>query len=359
MMNPYTTLGIDRTASEDEIKKAYRKIAIKCHPDKNPSKEAEDKFRKATEAYDILKDPVKRKNYDTYGSTEGSFFGFGGGFSKSSRDYSNFNFEDLFTSTFGNSNDPFGFNINDILKNQQRSQYQYRKKEGSTLQARISLTLEEVATGCRKNIKYKKKITCIECGGTGAKKGYSKFCSSCGGSGQLFGTTCIHCGGRGKIIDSPCDTCYGEGLFTITEEINFDVPPGVSEDNNLTLKGMGNESPDGGTPGDFVVYVSVQKHEKFTRIKDDVSITLSLDHIDAVLGTMKIVETIHKTKIKLKIPPGTQPNYKMRVPGQGLPNRYSKINGDMLILVDIKIPKSIGEEEKKLYQKLKELRDNI
>jgi len=358
MNNPYTTLRIDKTASNEEIKRAYRKIAVKCHPDKDPSKEAEKRFREASEAYEILKDPKKRSNFDNYGSADGnSFFRGAGPTSNRTRSYSfddfNIDFEDI----FGNGGpDPVGWNefVNKVRKNGWRE----ARRNGETLQVRISLTLEEVATGTSKTVKYKRKIVCPDCSGVGSINGDNKVCGNCGGSGFYFGVYCKKCGGSGKLTKTTCGKCHGQRLAVTTEELSFDVPKGVTKDNKLTVKGKGNESPDGGAFGDFIVNVDVLNHSVYTRMGDNLATHLDIDNIDAVLGTHKTIQSIYGSKLKVKIPPNTQVGYKLRVPGQGLPNRYSGVNGDLMINIRISMPKEISEEEKELYEKLKEIRDN-
>jgi len=351
MKDYYKVLGIEKSASEEEIKKAYRKIAVRCHPDKNPSKEAETRFREATEAYEVLKDFSKRKNYDAYGSADGPSFR-GGPFNSSSRyhnaDFGNihFDFEDMFSTA--------GFNLNDIL----RKKAYAVKKDGASLQARIAISLEDVATGSQKTIKYRRTVKCSDCNGTGSKNKSTKTCDSCRGSGRSSGFgACAQCKGSGKIPEVHCYTCHAQGFVSSEDQIKIDIPKGVSDGDNLIAKGKGNESTEGGNNGDFIVLVSIAKHPVFTRIGDNLGVTAKIDHLQAILGDDFIVKTIYDTKVKIRIPPGTQPGDKLRVPGQGLPSRYSGLSGDMLVVLQVCVPKSITEEEKELYLKIKEMKD--
>jgi molecular chaperone DnaJ len=351
-INPYTVLGVTKDASEEDIKKAYRKIAIKNHPDKNPNnKGAEERFREASEAYSILKDPKKRKNYDSFGDPDvkswgGSPFGsrgfdrgFGGGF--------DINFEDIFTQ----------FNMGFGAQGRQKAS---DVVNGETLQARVSVTLEEVANGATKNIKYRRNIKCPDCGSTGSKNRKRKTCNSCMGSGRsVGGAACARCKGMGTIPEVVCYTCHGNGYITDTETIEVGIPKGVLQDNSLTLHNKGNEGLRGGNSGKFVVSVEVAKHPDFTRVKDDLAKTVFVDYFTAVLGGKIIVRTIYGTNIRLSIPPGTGIGTKLRVPGQGLPNINSGLNGDMMVLVNIDVPdrSRLSAEELDLYEKLKELNE--
>jgi molecular chaperone DnaJ len=360
MKDYYSILGVDRKASDEEIKRAYRKLAVKYHPDKNTSKEAENTFREASEAYEVLKDSSKRSNYDLYGSpdtrTKKSYSGF---------DYSPFSKNPFYKSTGGwHTSGEWGFefdyeNIFDTFNRQEASRGP-SKKNGANLQARIAITLEEVATGTRKTIKYKRLKKCPDCAGTGSKNKIKKACIACKGSGRSLGglAPCAQCRGKKEVPEVFCHSCNSEGFVNIQDQVTFEIPKGVNDDNNVTITGMGHEGEDGASDGDFIVFISIQKHSRFTRIGDNLGITVSIDYLDALLGTTIPIETIYGSKLNVKIPPGAQPGSKLRISGVGLPNRSSGVNGDLFVVIQIAINKyDLSEEEKELYQKIRDIRD--
>ncbi len=352
----YEILGVNRNASADEIKKAYRKLALQYHPDRNPdNKEAEDKFKEGAEAYEALSDPTKRQRYDQYGheGMRGTDF----------RSYQNVN--DIFSS-FG---DIFGGNsIFEEMFGGAHQQQQQRRREtgqpGSDLRLRLKLTLEEIATGVEKKIKVKKWKTCGTCSGSGAKPGSSKSsCPHCNGTGELrqvsrsmFGqfvniSTCAHCGGTGNIIKDQCTACEGEGREHGESTIKISVPAGVSEGNYLTLQGQGNAGRRGGPAGDIIVEFEELKHESFIRNGDDVIFNALISFPEAALGADLDVPTLTGHS-KIKIEPGTLPGKMLRMKEKGIPRLNSYGRGDQLIRIQIWVPNKVSSKEKDLLKQL-------
>jgi molecular chaperone DnaJ len=354
----YEVLGLGRDANEDDIKKAYRKLALQHHPDRNPgSQEAEEKFKEATEAYEVLKDPQKRSTYDQFGHaglSGAGGFGTGGfaGFDLSDalrafmRDFGGFGgiFDDFFGGTTA------------------RTQRGYPK--GQDLQVRLNLTLEEIAAGVEKKIKIKRLQRCDECGGSGAAKGSSKkTCPRCHGSGQLrrvsrslFGqfvnvTICDVCHGEGEIVDQPCPQCRGEGRAKGTSTVSVKIPAGVTSGNYIQMRGAGNVGPRGGPPGDVIVLVDEQQHPEFRRHGDDILHDTLISFAQAALGDQIPVPTLDG-KIDLKIPPGTQSGKIFRFRGKGIPHLHGYGKGDELIRVLVWVPTHLSSEEKKLLKEL-------
>jgi len=356
----YNVLGVSRNATQDEIKKAYRKLAMQYHPDRNPGdKEAEEKFKEAAEAYEVLSDPEKRKRYDQFGHD-----GLRGG--RDFHEYTNINdifeaFRDIFSGTgFGGSifDDFFGG------KTTARTRRGDVGLRGSDLRVKIKLTLEEILTGVNKKIKIKRYKKCSSCNGSGAERGTgTKTCPVCHGTGEIrqvsrsvFGqfvniTTCNHCGGEGKVISEPCKACSGEGRVMEDTTVSVEIPAGVSSENYLTLRGEGNAGRKNGQAGDLIVVFEELPHEFFVRKGDDVIYELYLSIPEAVLGAEIEVPTL-TGKAKLKIEPGLSPGKILRMRGKGLPNINTKKPGDQLIYVNIYIPNKISSEEKDLLKKL-------
>jgi molecular chaperone DnaJ len=354
----YEVLGVDKNATDKEIKSAYRKKAIQYHPDKNPGdKEAEEKFKEAAEAYEVLSDPNKRTRYDQFGHEGLSGSGFGGG---------GMNMEDIFSrfgdifggfGGFGGFSD-FGFGSSGGGRTQ-------RVHRGNDIRVRLSLTLEEISTGVEKKIKVKKYIKCKECGGSGAEKGSGyETCSTCHGSGQvskvsntIFGQmqtvgTCPACGGVGKIIKKKCNNCGGDGIVKDDEVINVKIPAGVSEGMQLNVNGKGNAGPMNGINGNLLVLIEEKPHSVFTRDGDNILLDKFISITDAALGTSLEIPTL-ANPVKIKIPAGTQSGKVFRIKGKGLPrvNSYSK--GDLLVSVNVWIPKSLSRDETKILENLK------
>ncbi len=350
----YDVIGVSKSASSDEIKKAYRKVALQYHPDRNPDdKAAEEKFKEAAEAYEVLSDKEKRSRYDQFG-----YNGVKGGFSGGG-----VNMEDIF-SNFGDifgGHDPF----ESFFAGAQGRGRQRRTRRGSNLRIKVKLSLEEIAKGVKKKIRVKKHTTCESCGGSGARDKQSfTECGQCNGSGyvrQVSNTilgqiqttaTCPNCNGEGTTISARCGTCSGEGKVFGEEEISIDIPAGVSEDVQLSLTGKGNAAERGGPAGDLIVIVEEIPHDSLIRDGHNIIHDLHLNFVDAVMGASAQVPTVDG-KAKIKVPPGTQSGEIFRLKGKGLPdvNGYGK--GDQLIYVNVWIPKKVTAEEKALLDKLK------
>ncbi|MCD6374236.1 MAG: molecular chaperone DnaJ [Caldisericaceae bacterium] len=354
----YEILGVDRNASQEEIKKAYRKLAIKYHPDKNPGdKEAEEKFKELAEAYAVLSDPEKRRRYDQFGHA-----GVGSGAGAQGFDFTDFDLADALRQFM---EEGFGFGFGDIFGSS-RSGGRRRKvtRKGSDLQIKLKLTLEEIATGVTKKIKVRKKVACPECNGTGSAK-YSKtvMCPVCHGSGEirqvsrsLFGqfvnvTTCHRCNGEGQVIENPCHTCHGSGLIDGSKTIEVNVPAGVSTGNYITLRGEGNAGIRGGQPGDLIIYIEEVPHELFERQGNDVVLYLPISFPTAALGGTIEVPTL-TGKAKLKIAPGTQSGKILRMRGKGIPYLRGAGSGDQLVQVQVYVPTKLNDQERQILEKL-------
>ncbi|HTX18538.1 MAG TPA: molecular chaperone DnaJ [Bacteroidota bacterium] len=348
----YDVLGVPRTASQDEIKKAYRKLALQYHPDRNPNnKDAEDKFKEAAEAYEALSDPAKRQRFDQYGheGMKGTDF----------HTYSDIN--DIFSS-FG---DIFGGSVfDDVFSGGRQQRRRPQGQAGSDLKVQLKLTLEEVATGVEKKIKIKKWKTCHVCSGTGAKPGSSRTtCPHCGGTGELrqvsrsmFGqfvniTTCVNCGGEGQVIREHCPACNGEGREQGETTIKVNVPAGVSEGNYLSLQGQGNAGRRGGPAGDVIVEFQELRHEHFTRNGDDIIYNALLSFPQAVTGGEIEVPTL-TGRSRVKIDPGTMPGKMLRMKEKGIPHLNNYGRGDQLIRVQIWVPTKLNAREKELLREL-------
>lgn len=353
----YEVLGLDKSATADQIKKAYRKAAIQFHPDKNPGDAtAEEKFKEAAEAYDILSSPEKKSRYDQFGHSgmQGGFGGGGGGFSGGG-----FNMEDIFD-RFG---DIFGGHFGGFGGGGSRGQ---RVNRGSDLRVKVRLTLKDVAEGTDKKLKISKLITCDKCNGTGAKDANSySTCTTCNGNGSVtqvvntfFGRQqvsqpCPTCSGSGKIIINKCDKCHGNGVVKADEVVEIRIPKGVDEGMQLSVSGKGNAAKQGGVNGDLLVLIEMIPHDELTRDGNDLLYNLQLNVADAILGSSVEVPNI-EGKIKIKIDAGTQPGRVLRLRGKGLPDINGYGTGDILVIVDVFIPKSVSKDEKKVLEKLSE-----
>ena len=355
----YEVLGVDRNASANDIKKAYRKLAIQYHPDKNPGdKEAEDKFKEAAEAYDVLSNPDKRARYDQFGHAgmggaagggAGGFGGFGGGFSM----------EDIF-SQFG---DIFGGHFGGGFRSSGGGRTVNR---GSDIRVKVRLTLQEIAEGTTKKLKINKSVACEQCGGTGAKDSSSYgTCTTCNGSGYVmtvqntfFGrmqsqSVCPTCGGEGKIITAKCDKCNGEGNIRGQEVVEIKIPAGVGEGMVLTVSGKGNAARRGGVNGDLQVLIEEEPHNELLRDGNDLIHNLNIPVTTALLGGTVEVPTVDG-RAKIKIAPGTHAGKVLRLAGKGLPEVNGYGRGDELIVVDITIPDKLNKEERRLIEQLAE-----
>ena len=353
----YEVLGVSKSADATEIKKAYRKLALKYHPDKNPGdKEAEEKFKEAAEAYDVLSNEEKKRRYDQFGHAGvggAGQGGFGGGMSM---DDIFSQFGDIFGS-FGGFSGFGGFGGGRSAR---------RVNRGTNLRVKVKMNLQEIATGIEKKIKVKKYVACQHCNGTGAKDGKSySTCSTCKGSGQvtrvqntILGamqttSTCPTCEGEGKIINEKCTFCNGEGVLMSEEVISINIPAGVGEGMQLSLSGKGNAARRGGVNGDLIVLIEEEEHPELVRDGNDLLYNVFIGYPEAVLGETVEIPTI-EGKVKVKIEAGTQPGKILRLRGQGLPdvNGYGK--GDLLAKVNVWIPKNLSKDEKKLVEKMKE-----
>jgi molecular chaperone DnaJ len=351
----YEILGVNKSASSDEIKKAYRKVAMQFHPDRNPGdKGAEEKFKEAAEAYEVLSDTDKKAQYDRYGhaGVTGNGRGFGGG---------GMNMEDIF-SQFG---DVFGDDLFGSFFGGGRGRTSRSKGiRGSNLRIKIKLTYEEIAKGVTKNIKVKKHVVCNTCQGSGAKdKGSVQNCASCGGTGQVrrvtntfIGqmqtvTTCPTCNGEGTTITAKCNSCKGEGRVYGEEAISIEIPAGVQEGMQLNLSSKGNAGERGGTYGDLIILIEEEPHRELQRDGMNVAYDLHISFPDAVFGTQLEVPTIDG-RAKIKIPPGTQSGKIFRLKGKGFPAVNSYQKGDQLIHVNVWTPQHTSAEEKAMLEKL-------
>ena len=359
----YEVLGVDKTASEDEIKKAYRKIAIKYPPDRNPgNKEAEEKFKEAAEAYDVLHDPQKRQQYDQFGFAgqggAGGFGGFGG---------ASMNMDDIF-SMFG---DIFGGHAGGFggfggFGGGQRRPQQHR---GSDLRLKVKLTLQEISTGVTKKFKVRKDVVCQHCHGSGsADGGASETCPTCHGSGVISHTTqsifgmmqtqgvCPTCNGEGKIIKNKCHECSGTGVVKGEEVVEINIPAGVIEGMVVNVPGKGNAGRRNGIPGDIQVFIEEEPNDTFVRDGNDLIYNLLLDFPTAALGGDVEIPTIEGTRLRVKIEPGTQPGKTLRLRSKGLPavQGYGSGKGDMVVNISIYVPKTLSRDEKKSLEKMKD-----
>lgn len=357
----YEILGISKTASQDEIKKAYRKVAMQYHPDRNPGdKTAEEKFKEAAEAYEILSDADKRAQYDRFGHQAFSpGRGGGGGFSSGGM-----NMDDIF-SQFGDifgDDSPFGSFFGG--GNARRSGGRARGTRGSNLRVKIKLNFEEIAKGATKTIKVKKYVPCNTCSGSGAKdKNSVQACTACGGSGQVKRVqntflgqmqtviTCPTCNGEGSVVTSKCGPCKGEGRVYGEETVTIDIPAGVQEGMQLSVGGKGNAGERGGSAGDLIVLIEEEAHPQLHRDGLNVAFDLHISIPDAVFGTQVEVPTIDG-RAKIKIPAGTQSGKIFRLKGKGFPNVNSYEKGDQLIQVNVWTPQHVSSEEKAILEKL-------
>ena len=354
----YEILSVSKTASGEEIKKAYRKVAMQHHPDRNPgNKDAEEKFKEAAEAYEVLSDSDKRAKYDRFGHA--AFAPGSGGFSGSA----NVNMEDIF-SQFG---DIFGDDIFGSFFGGGRrggGSGRGRGTRGSNLRIKIKLNYEEMAKGITKNIKVKKYVPCSTCSGSGAKdKGGLQTCNTCGGSGQVrkvtstfLGqmqtvSTCPTCNGEGSIITNKCTVCKGEGRVYGEETVNINIPAGVQEGMQLSLSGKGNAGERGGMPGDLIVVIEEEAHKELQRDGLNVAYELHISFPDAVFGLQVEVPTIDG-RAKIKIPPGTQSGKIFRLKGKGFPEVNGYGRGDQLIHVNVWTPQHVTHEEKEMLNQM-------
>lgn len=354
----YEVLGVERSADEQTIKSAYRKKAMQFHPDRNPgNKEAEEQFKEATEAYEVLKDPQKKQAYDQYGHAGlGQSGGFGAG------GYGGFEGFDLsdalraFMRDFGAGSG--GGMFDELFGGRGRS------NRGEDLRVRIKLTLEEIATGVEKQIKVNRQVRCDSCGGSGVAAGSSKrTCTTCRGRGQTVTTTrtflgtvqmastCSTCRGAGEVIADPCRSCRGEGRLQGSSKVTIKVPPGVASGNYMTVDGMGNAAPGNGAAGDLIALFEEEEHPRFTRHGDDIVHDLAVSFVMAALGGELSVPTLDGTTT-LKIPAGTQSGKLLKLRGKGIPHLRQSGKGDLLVRIMVWVPTSLSSEDRKLLEAL-------
>ena len=366
----YEVLGVDKNASADEIKKAYRKKAIQYHPDKNPGdKEAEEKFKEAAEAYDVLSNPEKRARYDQFGfagvDPNAGFSGAGGGFSGGP--FGGFSggmsMDDIF-SMFGDIFGGHGGGFGGFGGFGGGGGAQQRRFRGSDLRVKVKLNLKEISTGVEKKFKLKKYVTCTHCHGTGAEgNGGSETCPTCKGSGTVIRnqqtilgtmqtrTTCPTCGGEGKVIKNKCKECAGEGIVYGEEVVTVKIPAGVAEGMQLSMSGKGNAGKHNGVPGDLLVLIEEEPDKELIREENDLIYNLLLSFPTAALGGAVEIPTIDG-KVKVKIEPGTQPGKVLRLRNKGLPSVNGYGTGDLLVNVSVYVPETLSKDEKKALEEM-------
>ena len=355
----YEVLGVDKSASADEIKKAYRKLAVKYHPDKNPGdKEAEEKFKEAAEAYSVLSDADKKAKYDQFGhaGVDGSAPDFSGGFG---------NLNDILNDLFGGGFGGFG-GFGGGFGGGRGGQRQQKVYRGRDIRVRVKLTLEEIAKGVEKEISIERSVPCKDCGGKGAKNASDiKTCSACNGTGQVqrvvntfLGqtvtySTCQQCGGEGKVISNPCRSCGGTGLVRKRETIKVKIPAGVEAGMQMNISGEGHAAKNNGVNGDLLVVIEEQEHPNLKREGNNLFYTKVVSITDAILGAEVDVPCIGGTT-KVKVEPGTQSGTVVRLRGKGLPtvNGYGGV-GDLYVKIAVWIPKKLNREEKEIIESLR------
>jgi len=346
----YEVLGVPRQASDEAIKRAFRKLAFQYHPDRNKDPRAEEKFKEINEAYQVLSDPEKRRRYDHYGRVdiEGGFpdFGFGG-------------LGDVFESFFGGFGTPFGRTAHHV------------PQKGDSLQSHLTLSFKEAVFGCSKEVEIQRIEFCPSCHGIGSEPGTNpETCPDCRGTGQvrriqqsIFGrfthiTTCSRCGGNGTVISNPCSQCRGRGRIKVKRRIKVDVPAGVDDGQQLRLDGEGNAGLYGGSPGDLYILFSVKPHNLFQRDGSDILYELSINFAQAALGDEIRVPSLDG-RIDLKIPPGTRGGEIFRLKGKGIPHIDGKGRGNLLVKVDIVTPKRLDKNQRRLFEELAEVLPRI
>ena len=352
----YNTLGISKNASQEEIKSAYRKLAMKYHPDKNPGDaSSEAKFKEASEAYQVLSNSQKKSNYDQFGHAA---FENGGGGAGGFSDFGGFDsgsFSNIFDDFFGD------------FTGGGRRRSSSRSKRGSDLKINIEVTLEEAYQGKKQTFEVPTSEKCVECSGSGAATGSkASTCRTCDGHGQVraqqgFFTlqqTCPDCGGEGKTISKPCKICRGTGTNRVNKTLSIQIPKGVDDGTQMRLAGKGEAGPRGGTQGDLYVYLSLKKHPIFKREEENLYFELPVSIVDAALGTTIEIPTIDGSKSNVKIPPGTQTGKQLRLKDKGMPLLRGSGFGDLYLQIKVEVPVNLSREQKILLEKYKELEDS-
>lgn len=354
----YEVLGVDKSASPEDLKKAYRKLALKYHPDRNPGdKEAEEKFKEAAEAYSVLSNPDKKARYDQFGhaGVDGQG-GFGGGGMNMDDIFSQFG--DIFGDLFG------GRGFSGFSGFGGGGRQQHRVMRGSNLRIKIPITLEEVDKGVEKKVKVQKYVACKTCGGTGARGNSYETCSHCHGTGvvtevrrTILGqmqtqSVCPYCGGEGKIIKDKCHDCNGEGIVKSEEVLTIPIPQGAADGMQFAISGKGNAAPHGGVPGDLIVVIDEQPHDTFERQDQNLYYNAFITFADAAMGGSIEIPTLHG-RVKVKIEQGTPSGKVLRLKGKGLPSVNGYGRGDLLVCVNVWVPKSLTKEEKSMLETLK------
>jgi molecular chaperone DnaJ len=350
----YDVLGVNKSASPEDIKSAYRKLAVKYHPDKNPGdKSAEEKFKEASEAYGILSDKSKKENYDNFGHAafenggggQGGFGGFGG--------FNGSDFSDIFEDFFG-----------DFGGGGRRSNRRSSSNRGSDLRYDLSITLEEAYAGKKQNIQFSTSEKCNTCKGNGSKPGHSPDrCTYCGGNGRVrtnqgFFTvqqTCPQCAGSGEEITNPCNDCNGQGNKQTSKKLAVSIPQGVDDGTRIRLSGKGEAGTRGGANGDLYLFINVKSHELFKRSDENLYFECPISIADAALGTTIEIPTIDGGKAKIKIPEGTQSGKQFRLKGKGMPYMRGSGDGDLFVQINTEVPISLNKEQKELLEKFREI----
>ncbi|MEO6068879.1 MAG: molecular chaperone DnaJ [Gemmatimonadales bacterium] len=359
MSDYYKLLSVPRDASENDVKKAYRKLAMELHPDRNKGHDAEERFKEVTEAYEVLRDPQKRAAYDRYGDAAFTRGGRGGG-------PQGFHHVDLaealqiFMRDFGG-----GGGFDSIFGGGQRARGEARR--GQDLRVEVTLSMAEVATGAKRNLKIRTQATCDGCSGSGAKKGTSPVtCTTCRGMGEvqrsaqsMFGqfvsvSPCPTCGGEGTVVKDPCEKCGGDGRVKVEKAVTVEIPTGVSSSNYLTLRGQGAAGPRGGPPGDLLVMLEVKDDERWTRQGDDLVYDLALSFSQAALGGVFTIPSPYGDE-KVKVPAGTQAGTVFRVRSKGLPKLGSEVKGSLLVRTAVWTPEGLSAEQLRLFGEIAKL----
>ena len=347
----YDVLGVDKGASADQIKSAYRKQAVKYHPDKNKGdKAAEDKFKEASEAYHVLSNSERKQNYDNFGHA--AFENGGGGRSG----FGNFDFSNHFSDIF---EDFFGEGFGGGGRRSRRS-----NNRGSDLRYDLSISLEEAYTGKKQDIKFSTSEKCDSCSGSGSKPGHdSGSCSMCGGHGQVRSSqgfftvqqTCPQCSGSGEMITNPCGSCGGQGKKQASKRLSVTIPKGVDDGTRIRLAGKGEAGSRGASNGDLYLFINVYSHELFKRSEENLFFECPISIADAALGSSIEIPTIDGGKAKIKIPQGTQSGKQFRLKGKGMPYMRGSGNGDLYVQVNTEVPVSLNKEQKELLEKFREI----